>query len=199
MRGPEFGTGPLRTTYSSGVGNNLNAAIMNRKIVYLFFLILLLGCSKNPNQIAQENIEKHLKSIINDPSSYEFVSMTELDTIYKIPYYKERVLDYERFVKRIGLALERKKEELGTALSDQKKGEATIKDLKYQVEESQNFLDKNIKELQAYEKLLESSKEKDIKEIKTVLTIRENNKQGVKVLNKYYVSLNNNLTISSLN
>ncbi|WP_091874425.1 hypothetical protein [Pricia antarctica] len=172
---------------------------MNRKIVYLFFLILLLGCSKNPNQIAQENIEKHLKSIINDPSSYEFVSMTELDTIYKIPYYKERVLDYERFVKRIGLALERKKEELGTALSDQKKGEATIKDLKYQVEESQNFLDKNIKELQAYEKLLESSKEKDIKEIKTVLTIRENNKQGVKVLNKYYVSLNNNLTISSLN
>lgn len=136
---------------------------------------------------------------MNDPSSYEFVSMAELDTVYKVPYYSERVKDYEKFVERIRLSLERKKEELEIALSEQKKGKATINQMKHQVEESQNFFDRNITELRAYEELLETAKEKDIKEIKTIFTIRENNEQGVKVLNEYYVSLNEDLTFGTFN
>lgn len=69
--------------------------------------------------------------------------------------------------------------------------------MKYHVEESQKFLEKNLKELRAYEKLLESSRSNDIKEIKTVFTVRENNTQGVQVLRKYHVSLNDNLTFHS--
>ena len=172
---------------------------MKQIFIITFCFLVLLGCSENHNRIAQENIENHLKNVMNDPSSYEFVSMTELDTIYKVPYYKERVLDYEKFVERIGLSLERKKEELKIALSDSKKGNATISQMKYQVEELQFFLDRNIKELNAYRELLESSKKKDIKEIKTIFTIRENNENGVKVINKYYVSLNENLTFQTFN
>ena len=172
---------------------------MRQIFIKIFCFLLLFGCSKHHNKIAQENIENHLKSVMNDPSSYEFVSMTKPDTIYKVLYYKERVQDYEKFVERIGLSLERKKEELKIALSNSKKGNATLNQMKYQVEESQKFLDRNIKELRAYKELLESSKEKDIKEIKTIFTIRENNEHGVKVINKYYVSLNDNLTFRTFN
>lgn len=71
--------------------------------------IVFLSCSKDHNRIAQENIEIHLKSEMNDPSSYEFVSMTKLDTVYKVSFYKERVQIYEKFVERVELSLKRKK------------------------------------------------------------------------------------------
>ncbi len=172
---------------------------MRQIFIITVCFLAFLGCSKNHKRIAQENIENHLKTVMNDPSSYEFVTMTKLDTIYKVPYYKERVKDYEKFVERIGFSLERKKEALKITLSDSKKGNATISQMKYQVEESQKFLDRNVKELYAYKELLESSNKEDIKEVKTIFTIRENNENGVKVINKYYVSLNENLSFQTLN
>lgn len=88
------------------------------RFICFFYVIWFLGCSENPTKVARQNIEEHLMSQMNDPYSYKFVSMTELDTVYKVPYYKQRVLDYGKFVKRIELALERKKEELKAALSN---------------------------------------------------------------------------------
>ena len=82
---------------------------MRQAFIITVCFLVFLGCSKNHNRIAQENIENHLKNVMNDPSSYEFVAMTKLDTIYKVQYYRERVQDYKRFVERIGFSLERKK------------------------------------------------------------------------------------------
>ncbi|WP_295797563.1 hypothetical protein [Mucilaginibacter sp.] len=50
------------------------------KKIYFVFLVGLLSCNSTPQKIADKNIENYIKSKLNDPNSFELVSV---DTIIK--------------------------------------------------------------------------------------------------------------------
>lgn len=53
-----------------------------RNIIYVFFFILVFGCKENTKSTQEklrEDVEESIKPNLNDPKSYEFVSL-EIDT-----------------------------------------------------------------------------------------------------------------------
>lgn len=64
--------------------------------------ILATSCSKTKDEIAREFIESQIKEGMNDPSSYEFASMTPLDSVFSELKDEKEMIELEdeiRFLK----------------------------------------------------------------------------------------------------
>jgi PBP1b-binding outer membrane lipoprotein LpoB len=62
---------------------------MKKTGLLVLAMIIFYSCSKelSPKETAKKNIEKYIINKINDPSSYEFVEISNLDTIAEKEYY----------------------------------------------------------------------------------------------------------------
>jgi hypothetical protein len=57
-----------------------------KKLFFLLFITLtILSCS-SPKDKAQKLIEKNLKETLDDPTSYESVNFSDLDSVFTTPY-----------------------------------------------------------------------------------------------------------------
>lgn len=76
---------------------------MIKKIIPLIFIAFsLISCKKeSPKESAKTNIESFLKKKMNDPSTYEFVEMTDLDTVTTKEYFKFMKISNEEAVRKV--------------------------------------------------------------------------------------------------
>ncbi len=67
-----------------------------KKLTALIFVFFITSCEKSPSpkEIVKTKIESHLFESLNDLDSYEFVKMSEFDTIFKIDHYQKMVKEY---------------------------------------------------------------------------------------------------------
>lgn len=76
---------------------------MKKIILMALVVIVATSCTKTKDEIARDFIESQIKEGMNDPSSYEFASMTPLDSVFS-EFKKENEtieLEYEiRTLKR---------------------------------------------------------------------------------------------------
>jgi len=53
-----------------------------KKVLLVFVSILIFSCSQSPEAKLDKKLEAHIKATANDPSSYEAVETTMIDTFY---------------------------------------------------------------------------------------------------------------------
>ncbi len=144
-----------------------------KKITLLLIIITFISCKKEPTlqETVKANIEKELFDSLNDPDSYEFVSMGDIDTIYAKDFYSKRI---ELLNERVGY------------LGNDK--DVVTKTMKETYEE----------QILKYQNKLDSIPENEIESITTTFKFRSKNKLGAKILANYYVYLTENLTVEEM-
>jgi hypothetical protein len=76
--------------------------MLKRIILLIFITIGIIGCKKeSAKEIAKTNIESFLKKKMNDPDSYEFVEMTDIDTVAKNEYFSFMKISNEKAVRDV--------------------------------------------------------------------------------------------------
>lgn len=53
-----------------------------KKLILLLFVLGLFSCTKNPEDLAKENVEKFMKAKLDDPKSYESVKFSKMDSLF---------------------------------------------------------------------------------------------------------------------
>lgn len=96
-------------------------------IKYIFLSILIFGCKEQPKstqEILREEVEKSIMPNLNDPKSYEFVSL-EVDTLNReminnrIKDVKTLLNDYKKDESKNKLMIEKLEDELQSSLAIQ--------------------------------------------------------------------------------
>ncbi|MDR2950136.1 MAG: hypothetical protein LBV71_13125 [Prevotella sp.] len=70
---------------------------MKKALSFFFLIIILASCADTPQQIAETTIKNYLKEKLDDPSSYESVSFTEIKPTYlDFEYSSDENADIEK-------------------------------------------------------------------------------------------------------
>lgn len=75
---------------------------MKKIILMALVVIVATSCAKTKDEIARDFIESQIKDGMNDPSSYEFASMTPLDSVFSEFKNEKETIELEdeiRFLK----------------------------------------------------------------------------------------------------
>jgi len=179
---------------------------MKNKIISLSIIaIMVIGCGEtelSTEQKIQSNIEAELLPRLNDPESYEFVSVSEIDTVTVkdnaidiLEWSNEQVakLDsYDGYNKQI--------EDIENDISEYKNIDAysnyvkDSQDLVVRIKSiRQDIMDKN----KEYRNDVEKSNDTDIHSITLIYKLRAKNAMGAKTLNSYKYILNDTLGVKS--
>ena len=79
---------------------------MKKLLITLFLAVAFASCEKSKIDTAKANIEIHIKENMDNPKSYEFVSMDSLKVfshadsliaVEKLLIYENTILDYEEY------------------------------------------------------------------------------------------------------
>jgi len=62
---------------------------------YLLLLITILSCTTTPNNPLIDKISSYITPRMDDPSSFEFVSLDKVDTVYYNEYRRAMIIIYE--------------------------------------------------------------------------------------------------------
>jgi len=160
-----------------------------KRIAIILFTVIVFSCSKKTTyQIAKENIESEILRKANDPDSYEFVEMTEIDTLFLVEHLTQKLNHAkgneilielnEESIKQYLSTSERYKRLKNETLSQYSKTKAR------QIEIENNQLKDSIK---FYEEAVTKANPKKTKNLTTNFVFRVNNKMGAKILNYYIV------------
>ena len=93
---------------------NKTYKMKNKIIVFAFLLLGLVACSSSKEDIAKKNFETSLSKQLNDPSSYEFVSIEPLRNFSKWDSIDGEILTIE---KQILDEMNKSMEEMSTDMS----------------------------------------------------------------------------------
>lgn len=149
-------------------------------------LALLSSCEKTQQQILQEMIEARLDSTMNNPDSYEFVSMTQIDSVMS-------KWENEKDAEKIKIFIS-----MYEAETDALNARADNTSLSYNKRIS--LLEKGLKNLEKVDSLKNEyitkslSYEPYLTGYYTIFNFREQNEFGAIVLNSYKVIFNKDLT-----
>lgn len=175
---------------------------MKTTTTIIFLLILMSSCQKNkpkPIDVAKTNIEAELMQALNDPESYEFVSISPLDTVYAKDYYKEMMNNYTELLNSMSGYPEKIESFRNRADEFNKYGyPEDAKESEDMADELQASFDKAKQSKSKFEKSYNDSNDIEIKEIKTIFTCRAKNRMGAKVLADYSVVLTDSLTVKDI-
>ena len=76
--------------------------MLKRIILLIFISFGIIGCKKeSAKESAKTHIESFLKKKMNDPNSYEFVEMTDLDTVATNEYFSFMKISNEKAVRDV--------------------------------------------------------------------------------------------------
>lgn len=170
------------------------------------FLMVSCEAKKTPEEIAKENISAYIKKDMNDPDSFEFVEMTDFDTLTTQGHY-----DIEINIKKILLSkkdrlLQTDKENVELAKENLELSKslesADISLYEQDFNEANEDYEKNKKMFEGYEKdidsllaLKENTSPSKIEYIRTSAKIRGNNSFGAKILTTYRIRLDEDMNV----
>lgn len=163
---------------------------MKKLLIPMIAIVMGLSfasCEKTQEQILQEMIEAKLKENMNNPKSYEFVSMSSTDSIMSKWKEELEALLMEQSVK---------------ALNSKNKRLYSQSDMKYLYSHKERiaFLDSvkiNNNKMDSILKVYESKMNSYVPKLKgysVLFKFRGQNEFGATVLNEYKIVLNNELT-----
>jgi peptidoglycan hydrolase CwlO-like protein len=171
-----------------------------KKLFLLILILFIFSCSKeiSPEEKIKQALEEYLFKTINDPSSYEFVEIGKIDTISKIEHYKW----IYNFNMKMYKSIEERNEEyingykklLAKYKKQSEKYTNEIKEIKKEID-SLEKLEFGVEEMDQHNKLIASTKENEIHQLKTTYKFRANNKMGGKILYEYNVILSDSLIV----
>ena len=176
----------------------------------LVILAIIISCNKknNTEQKLQYKIENIIKNNLDNPNSFEFVSMNFIDTIYLIDNYKNNKTNLFGFAKTYESSIKQSKH----FLNEWKKRLKTIPQKKsyiqQKISENTDAIRTNSKKLKEIKKSITEidsiiiDLEKKIKkpfEINVKYKFRTTNEYNAKVLKTYNIYVNDSLEILDLN
>ena len=175
-----------------------------KKILSIIALtLLIISCNETKpkltaKEIAKKNIENSLKNSLHDAGSYEFVSLSDIDTVFTKEHYasvlektqdlKESILRGEQSARRFDtIAIESRR--LGKA-GEENAIEAELEAAKIRKSNlsSQKVIDK-------YQEKHDQAKDSDIMEMTTILKYRAKNGMGAMRLGESRYYLNDTLGV----
>ncbi len=170
---------------------------------YLFWLIVIffISCKPEKNTMVtiQQILETYFKPTIPDASSYEFVEITNLDTITEREY-RERVMEMlsmnllnadDRLK-----SLDQAEAEMQKALSSNQKDPTAQQNI-YQIAESRRQIEQQQRELDSISAIPPSSNDNIIKFIQLHFAFKSANPGEEKTIHRYYIKLNEDLSVQS--
>lgn len=167
----------------------------NAILIVIAFTVIYSSCSeKEPtrDEIVKNNIEEYIKPNLNDPESYEFVSLTLLDSVLyidNINFRKEMFLDRVKNDEgSLGIMISGN-EEFPTTFSEEEMNEYrrkidNNKAIYSKIEEVEKSMGDKVNEVASYTYIFQ---------------MRGNNKMGAKVLSEYFVQTEPYPTFNILN
>lgn len=162
-----------------------------KKYIYLFALLLTAAsCAKTNEEIARAFIESQIKEGMNDPSSYEFVSLTPLDSVFSEFKDEPQGKEIRKEINELDIKM-RAFEKLS---EDTYSNRYTFtKKQMQQFKDSMNYYFEAKKEKDSYYALVESNYKPKMKGYKTTFTFRGKNAFGAIIKNSYELYLNEKL------
>lgn len=150
----------------------------------------LLSCDENNSNIFKSKIEENLLQSLHNPDSYEFVRMSEIDTLYAKDYYSNMYEIGMGFQKRMisnpdPFTREKVEKQFKGHLSNPK----VQKYLKTADSIDQAIQDRHNQTL-LYKDSLSQTDSKAIREFHTQFSFRANNAMGAKSIHHYNVVFN---------
>lgn len=179
--------------------------INTMKVLTLFISVSLLISCKTEKTTAEKiriQAENYYLKTANDPSSYEFVKVENIDTIFSKAFYKKKYEYAQQYLEKISDYPERSQEQLEYAKKFRALGDKyESKALKS--EELANGMvttfEKAKTDLLNFKERYENTEENSILEIKAAIHFRENNEMGGKVYKKFKIFLTDSLQIVAMN
>lgn len=173
----------------------LNSSYAKTFFILIAFAFIYNSCTqKEPtrDEIVKNNIEEYIKPNLNDPESYEFVSLTLLDSVLFIDNINFRKEMFSNRIKNAEAslgAMTRGNEEFPMTFSEEE-----MNKYKIEIENNKTIYSK----IEEVEKSM-GDKVNDVASYTYVFKMRGNNKMGAKVLNDYFVQTEPSPTLSILN
>lgn len=167
--------------------NKLN---MKKIILFALIAIAMSSCTKTKDEIAREFIESQIKEGMNDPSSYEFASMTPLDSVFSLFKNEDEAKEIRKEINHFDIksgTFERLSEDTYSNRSVFSKQQmAEFKD-------SMEYYKKILAEKEAYYAEREEKYQPRMEGYKTTFSCRGKNAFGAMIKNTYEIILNENL------
>lgn len=171
---------------------------MIKTIIFSISILLFFGCQKKitSKELALKNFEFDIENQLHDPSTYEFVEMSNFDTIYEgedlrpiIKQTKENLSDEiymrDHIIKRMDEIKDKEGSQIYMELKSNKEG----RDNRIFVSESR---------LKYFKDSLAQFDTTKIASLRSKIKIRSNNKTGNLELNEYVCIFDNKLNILSI-
>jgi hypothetical protein len=170
--------------------------ILKRKFSVLICLLGLIACTSSKEDVAKKNFEISLSKQLNDPSSYEFVSIEMLKTTSKWDSIDGEVLKAESKILDEMAAQSADSISIAASMFAGYASDYQIKESRKYIEESKVNISKLNSKIKAFkDKLNDVSLKNEVVEYRTIIQFRSKNAFGALVLNTAYARFNKNLEV----
>ena len=163
---------------------------MKKVLLLLMIAAFSASCTKTKDEIARDFIESKIKESMNDPESYEFASITPLDSVFSQfkdePYAKEIRKEINRLDVKKGTYTLLSEDTYSNRSTFSKKQMEQFKD---SVNHYQNAKSEKESEMAK----LESEYTPRMEGYKTIFTFRGKNAFGAMIKNSYEITISENL------
>jgi predicted HNH restriction endonuclease len=168
---------------------------MKKSLILLIGIIMLISCSKkSKKEIAQQNIKKELLLSLSNADSYEFVSMTDFDTLTVGSFLKEEI-GINNLNLKLGEDILSKKEKLLKLTKELTNNKSEVLNAENNLKKENEYYSKIKNTNDSLNRLLKKSNSKSVKYIKTNFKVRVNNTLEGKTINSYRVRLDKDLNV----
>ena len=157
---------------------------MKKIVLFIFATITLTSCSKSNEDKAKELIETELQTSMKDWSSYEFVEMSSLDSVFT----KFKDSEYAQEHKKKMLSLMVASGDIKAKLKECNKSEEAL------LNDSLSYYQSKEDSLMNVYKQKENEFKGDFIGYETNFTFRGNNSLGAKVINNVKITFDKDLT-----
>ena len=183
---------------------NFGKTYTMRTFILLICVSLFMSCEpeKTTAEKIRANAENYYLKTANDPSSYEFVKVENIDTILSKAFYEKKYNYSKQYLEKINDYPTRSKEQLEYAKKFRSLGDKYESKAQKSEELASGMIatyEKAEADLLKFKELYENTEESTILEIKADIHFRENNEMGGKVYKKFKVFLTDSLRIVSIN
>jgi hypothetical protein len=173
--------------------------ILNRKFSVVICLFGLIACSTSNEDIAKKNFETSLSKQLNDPSSYEFVSIEPLKTLSKwdsidgeVLTIEKQILDEMEIQNALTTALDATQSLINLGYGSITDLNSTKNDINISKTKESKL---KVKSKEFKEKLKDVTLKNEIVEYRTNIQFRSKNALGALVLNSAYVRIGKNMDV----
>lgn len=170
---------------------------MNR--IILLLSLGIIACSSSKEDIAKKNIEESLSKKLNDPTSYEFVSIEPFKSFSKwdsidneILTIEKQILDEMEIQNSLNISLGATQSLINMGAGNESDLIKTKNDIQESIDNESKL---KIKQKELKEKLKDVNLKNEIVEYRTNIQFRGKNTLGALVLNSAYVRLDKDFNV----